>query len=205
VIATILASGEVALDLELATEAEGAETEAVEAEPDEAENPILPAADELFWGTIAFLLLFVLLAKFAYPPVKKAMEDRTERIRQSLDEAEQTRTEAESIRAEYQRQLDDARNEAARIIEEARQTADTLKRDLQARAEADVAEQRARNAEQLSAERDRVMAEISTEVKQLAIELAERVVEANLDREANMRIIEDYLRGVGSTPASGTR
>ena len=200
-IATINQAGEVALEVEHLALEEGEEA----GEPTEAENPILPATDELLWGTVAFLILFVLLAKFAFPAVKKSMDDRTERIRSSLDEAEQTRTEAQSIRAEYQRQLDDARNEAARIIEEARQTADSLKRDLQARAEAEVAEQRARNAEQLSAERDRVMAEISTEVKQLAIELAERVVEANLDREANMRIIEDYLRGVGSTPASGTR
>jgi F-type H+-transporting ATPase subunit b len=165
----------------------------------EVRNPILPDMAELVWVSIGFVVLFVLMAKFAFPPVQEALERRSDRIRDSLDEAERTRAEAATVLDDYQRQLADARNEAARIIEEARQTADALKRDLATRAEAEMAEMRQRNAEAITAERDRVMSEISDQVKELAIELAEKVVEGNLDREANMRLIENYINQVEAT------
>ena len=189
--ATVNATGDVVHDGDLfATAAEG------EGEATEAENPILPATNELIWGTLAFVLLFAFLAAKGYPAVKKAMDDRTNRIRSSLDEADRTRVEAQSVLADYQAQLADARAEASRIIEEARQTADAVRRDLQARAEVEIAELRQRNAEQIGAERDRVLSELSGQVKGIAIELAEKVVGANLDREANLRLIESYINSV---------
>jgi F-type H+-transporting ATPase subunit b len=164
----------------------------------EAPNPILPEANEIIWGGIAFLVLFGLLTKLGYPAIKKAMDDRTETIRTSIDDADKAKVEATAVLAEYQRQLADARTESARIIEEARQQAEQVRRDLTARAEAEAAELRARNAEQVAAERDRVMAEMQGQVAEIAIELAEKVVESNLDREANLRLIENYINSVGS-------
>jgi F-type H+-transporting ATPase subunit b len=163
----------------------------------EAPNPILPEASELLWGIISFLALLGLLWKFAFPALTKGMSDRSEKIRSSLDEAASAREEAQTILADYQRQLADAKGEAGRIIEEARETADSLKRDLTARAEAEAAEQRERNAQQIAAERDRVMSELQSQVATLAIELAEKVVEGSLDREANLRLIENYINSVG--------
>ena len=164
----------------------------------EAPNPILPATDELFWSIVSFTVLSLVLWKFAWPALRNGMEARSERIRQSIEDAERAKSEGERVLSEYQSQLADARNEAARIIEEARQTADQLRRDLTARAEAEAVELRQRNAEQIAAERDRVMAELQGQVASLAVELAERVVEANLDRDANMRLIENYINSVGS-------
>jgi F-type H+-transporting ATPase subunit b len=169
----------------------------------EAPSPILPATNELIWGSVSFFLLFLAMRKFAWPALKKGMDDRTERIRTSLDEADRVKAEAETLQADYQRQLGDARNEAARIIEEARQTADQLRKDLATRAETEAAELRQRNAEAIAGERDRVMAELQGQVAALAVELAERVVEANLDRESNLRLIENYINSVGT--GSGAR
>jgi len=164
----------------------------------EAPSPILPATNELIWGTISFVILLGLLWKFAWPGLKSGMEGRSERIRSSLDEAETAKAEAVSVLDDYKRQLADARGESARIIEEARQSADSLKRDLQERAEREAEEQRQRNAEQITAERDRVMSELQGQVASLAIELAEKVVEGNLDRDANLRLIENYINSVGA-------
>ena len=163
-----------------------------------APSPILPATNELIWGAISFFVLFGLLAKFAYPALKKGMEDRTERIRKDLDEAEGAKAEADRIREDYSRQLADAKAEAGRIIEEARQAADSVRRDLTARAETEAQELRQRNAEQLEAERTRIMGELRGQVSALAIELAEKVVEANLDRDAQNRLIESYITQVGN-------
>jgi F-type H+-transporting ATPase subunit b len=166
-------------------------------------NPILPATNELIWGTLAFLVLVVLMTKKGYPAVKAAMDDRTEHIRSSIDEADRTRTEAQTVLVDYQRQVADAKGEAARIIEEARQTADSLKRDLTVRAEAEAAELRQRNAAQIAAERDRVMAELQGQVATLAIELAEKVVGGSLDQQRSMQLIEAYINDVGNGAAAG--
>ena len=165
----------------------------------EAPSPILPATNELIWGGISFVVLLLLMSKFAFPALKKGMEDRTERIRKDLDEAENAKTEADRIREDYSAQLADAKSEAARIIEEARQAADAVRRDLTARAEQEAQELRQRNAEQLEAERARIMGELRGQVSTLAIELAEKVVEANLDRDANNRLIESYISQVGTS------
>src|SRR5439155_18984969 len=95
-----------------------------------APSPILPATNELIWGALSFVLLFYALRRFAYPQLKQSMDARAEKIRNSIDEAERARGEAEQILQQYQRQLSDARSEAARIIEEARQAADKLRQDL---------------------------------------------------------------------------
>ena len=168
----------------------------------EAPNPILPAINELIWAGISFLLLFLLLAKFGFPAVKQSMNARTERIRSSIDEADQAKAEAQTILDDYQRQLADARNEAARIIEEARQTADNLRKEQETRLQAELDEMRERATEQNRLAGERVMTEVGDQVKALAIELAEKVVEANLDRDANLRIIENYINSVGQTGAT---
>jgi F-type H+-transporting ATPase subunit b len=164
----------------------------------EAPSPILPEWNEVIWGGISFTLLMIALWKFALPGVKNMMDQRADRIRADLDSAENAKTEADRIREEYGRQLADAKSEAGRIIEEARQAADSVRRDLTQRAEQEAAELRQRNAEQLDAERARLMSELQGQVANLAIELAEKVVEANLDHDANTRLIESYITQVGN-------
>jgi F-type H+-transporting ATPase subunit b len=171
----------------------------------EAPNPILPETNEIIWGTIAFAIILAGLWRFGMPAVRGAMEQRTERIRNSLDEADKAKADAESLRADYQRQLSDARGESARIIEEARQQADAVRRDLTQRAEAEAQELRTRNAEQLEAERARVLGELRGQVAVLAVDAAERVVRANLDSEANRRLVEDYINNLGTAGAGGGR
>ena len=79
-----------------------------------------------------------------------------------------------------------------------RDRADQVAKDIKARAEAEANELRQRNAEQVGAERDRVLGELQGQVATLAIELAEKVVESNLDRETNTRLIENYIATVGT-------
>jgi F-type H+-transporting ATPase subunit b len=164
----------------------------------ESPNPILPATNEIIWGALSFVVLLGILWKVALPAILKMMEERTNRIRGDLDAADRARAEAETVLADYQRQLADARTESNRIIEEARQQADQLRRDLTARAETEVAELRARGADQIGAERERVLSELRGQVAALAVELAEKVVESNLDREANLALIERYIATVGN-------
>jgi F-type H+-transporting ATPase subunit b len=165
----------------------------------EASNPIVPEADEILWGAIAFVLVFSLLAWKAWPAIKKALQDREDKIRADLEHAEATRTEAEQERKDYQAQLADARNEAGRIIEEARQSAEQVRKDLIARAESDAAAIRAKAADDARAAGERALADVQARVGDISVELAERIVQRNLDRAAQTQLIENYINEVGST------
>ncbi len=99
----------------------------------EAPSPILPATNELIWGSAAFLVLFGFMWKFGLPAVRTMMKTREDGIRSDLERAESAKGEAEDLLVEYRAQLADARDEAGRIIEEARAAADSMRRDLIAR------------------------------------------------------------------------
>jgi len=164
-----------------------------------APNPIIPATNELVLGSIVFLILLAVMWKFAFPAVAKAMEARTQKIRDNLDEAERTKAEAQRILEDYQRQLADAKNESARIIDEARQTAEQMRRDLMVRAEAEVGELRDRSRQEIEAAKDRALADLRTQVSELAIGAAEIVVQRNLDRDTNRALVERFIEQVGAT------
>jgi F-type H+-transporting ATPase subunit b len=165
----------------------------------EAPSPIIPATDELVWGTISFALLFLLMWKFAFPAIKQGMNARTERIRSDLDSAELAKTEAVGVLDGYKAQLADAKAESARIIEEARQAADALKKDQESRLQTELAEARARAAADIEAAKAQATADLRGELASLAVGAASAVVNKNLDPAAQTQLIEDYIIQVGTT------
>ncbi len=163
-----------------------------------APSPILPETNEIVWGGLAFVVLLLVMWKYALPPVRNMMKQREDRIRDDLERAEQARTEAEGELANYRRQVADARSEAARIIEEARQSADEVKRQIQAQAESDASETRARAQEDIRLAGERAQADLQGRVAELSIELAEKIVERNLDRDTQLALVESYIGQVGN-------
>jgi F-type H+-transporting ATPase subunit b len=164
----------------------------------EAPSLILPETNEIIWGGGAFLILLVLMWKFALPPVRNMMKRREDRIREDLERAESARVEAEEELAQYRRQLADARGEASRIIEEARQSADEVKRQVRAQAEEEAADIRTRAQEDAQLAATRAQADLQARVADLSIELAEKIVERNLDRDTQLALVESYIGQVGN-------
>jgi F-type H+-transporting ATPase subunit b len=165
----------------------------------ESPSPILPAANELLYGSLSFVILLLLIGKFAYPAIKQGMETRTERIRSDLDAAETTKTEAETVLAEYKAQLAESKSEAGRIIEEARQAADALKRDQEARVQTEIAEMRARAAADLESAKQQAIADASHEIAALAIGAAEVVIKRNLDPATQSQLVEEYIAALSGS------
>jgi F-type H+-transporting ATPase subunit b len=156
------------------------------------------ATNEIYWGTIAFLIMAVLLVKFARKPIAEAFAKRTARIADELGEAEQARVQAEAERDRIKAALADSDTEAAGIIEAARRSADALGADIAARADADVVALRERAQIDLAATRAQAQADLSGELSRLALGAAEEVVTTSLDGEAQQRLIDDYIRQVGT-------
>jgi len=163
-----------------------------------APNPLVPPANELIWGGVAFVVVFAVLWKLGMPAIKAGMQARSDKIEGDLNAAEAQRTEASEILTQYQAQLADARTESARIIEEARQAADEVRANLQAKAEADISELRARATADIESAKQQAVADLRGEVTALAIGAAEQVVGRNLDAETNAALVEAYINQVGA-------
>jgi F-type H+-transporting ATPase subunit b len=167
-------------------------------EPATSHNPILPETNELVYSIIAFAVLVLLFLKYAYPAVQKGMEARTQRIREDLEKADKAKTDAESALADYKKQLSNAKAEADKIMDEARKQAEKVKADLIARANDEAAEIKSKASADIESARSAALASLQSSVAEIAIELAEKVVEKNLDRETNKRLIDGFIAQVGS-------
>ena len=164
----------------------------------EAPNPIIPAWDEVIWGSLSFFILLIVMWKFALPPIRRAMEARTERIQGDLDGAASARLEAEDLRTQYDARLAEANAEAARIIEEARAAAETVRQERLAAIEPEIAERRAQAEADIEAARTRAMAEVRADITSIAVGAAEQVVRASIDEATHAQLIEDYIERVGT-------
>jgi F-type H+-transporting ATPase subunit b len=162
----------------------------------EAPSPILPPVNELIWGSISFVILFAVLAKFAFPAAKKGMEARTERIKNDLEGAESAKTEANRVLDEYRAQLADAKAEAGRIIEEARQQGDAVRREQEQRLQTELASMRERAAADVESAKAQAIADLRGEVANLAIGAAEVVVGKNLDRDTQTQLVDQYIASI---------
>ena len=158
----------------------------------------MPATNELIYGGGAFLILLFVMSKFAYPAIKKAMDDRTEKIRASIDEADKLKAEAATSLAQYQASIADAKTEANRFIDEARTAAEAVRADLIARAEAEANETRSKGREDVEASKARAITELQAQVGDLTIALAEKVVERSLDDATNRALIDNYINNLGN-------
>ena len=167
-------------------------------EGESTSNPIIPELFEVVWGTIAFFVLLIVMWKFALPPIRRAMEARTERIQGDLDAAATAKTEAEELRASYDARLAEANAEAARIIEEARAKAEEVRQERLAAIEPEIAERRAQAEADIEAARERAMAEVRADITSIAVSAAEQVVMASIDEAAHAQLIEDYIERVGN-------
>lgn len=152
------------------------------------------------WTILTFVVVLLVLRKYAWKPILESMEARERGIQQLIDEAERTRAEAQELLEEYRRQLADARQEGQRIIGESKGAAERVREGMleRARAEAEALVKRAGG--EIDLERRKALAEIRERAVDLAIAAASKVVEESLDDERHRRIAESYLREIEQEP-----
>jgi len=161
------------------------------------DNPLVQPDPGLYIWTIAtFLILLWLLAKFAWRPLLAALERRQESIRKSLDEAQQARAELERLHGESRKILADARVQADAILSQTRSDAARLREELKQKAQAEAAGI-IKNAErQIEMETARAMQQIRNEAVNLSIAIAAKLLQRNVTREDNERLIEETFRQI---------
>jgi F-type H+-transporting ATPase subunit b len=161
------------------------------------DNPLVQTDPGLFiWTIVTFLVLLALLAKFAWRPLLEALDTRQNAIRKSLDDAQQARQELERLNAESTQIIARSRQEADAIITQSRADGDRLREEIRqrARAEADLI---VKNAErQIQLETSRALEQIRHEAVDLSVMIASKIIQRNLTREDNERLIDEALRQV---------
>jgi F-type H+-transporting ATPase subunit b len=138
-----------------------------------------------------------------WPSVDKAFKDRRANIEGKLEEAEREREEADQLLERYRRRLHDAEDETQRILEEARANAERVRRELRAKAEEEAGRELDRARQAIRSERDQAIRQLRNEVGTLAIELATRVVGDSLDRERQLRLVDQYIDELGDQAQAG--
>ena len=161
------------------------------------DNPLVQPDPGLFiWTILTFLVLLWLLAKFAWRPLLQALESRQELIRKSLDDAQEARRELERLHVESAQILKEARVQADSIITQTRSDGERLREEMRqkARTEADTI---VRTAErQIQLETARALQQIRHEAADLSVMIASKLIQRNLSKEDNERLIEDALKQV---------
>ncbi len=160
-------------------------------------NPLVQPDPGLFiWTIVTFLVLLALLAKFAWHPLLEALESRQERIRKALEDADRARQELERLQQESAKMMQQARIEAESIVTQTRADAERLREELKHKAK-DEADNILRNAQQqIQLQTRQAILEIRHEVADIAVLLASKVLERNLAKEDNARLIDDTLKQI---------
>ena len=179
---------------------------ALAAEKAGEQAPSLLAGDlgNSFWTLVIFVVVLVVLGKFAWGPILSGLQNRETFIREALESAKRDRESAEARLKEYEQKLAASRGEATAIVEEGRRDAEMVKRRIEAAAkeEADKTIERAKREIQIAT--DTATKELYTLSAKLATQLAAQVIGRELSPQDHQRLISQAIDGInGASGASG--
>ena len=147
----------------------------------------------MIWTLIAFGVTFFVLKRYAFGPIQKMIDDRRERIRQSIEEAEHARAEARRLLEEHRALIGQARSDAEQILAEARRVADAQRERVKEETEADRQRRLEDTRRQIEAETRRALEQIRAEVAELTLVAASKVTGKVLDDADHRRLIEEAV------------
>ncbi len=154
---------------------------------------ISPNVGLMVWTLLLFGISMYALAKLAFPRISEALDKRQRAIEDSIDAAERTRTEADTLLGEYRERLKEARGQADEIVGRARKTAEIHERDAQEEAKAKREQMMEQTRRDIESETRRAIQEIRREVADLTIMATEKVTRKTLTEEDQQRLVEEAL------------
>jgi F-type H+-transporting ATPase subunit b len=159
-----------------------------------AANPLISVTPGLMiWTIVCFLITLFVLKRYAFGPIQKMIDDRRERIRQSIEEAEHARAEARRLLEEHRSLIGQARGEAEQILAEARRVSEAQRRRVKEETDADRQRRLEETRRQIEAETQRALAQIRAEVADLTLVATAKVTGKVLDKKDHRRLIEEAV------------
>jgi len=147
----------------------------------------------IIWTWVVFIVLFLMLRKFAWPFIVKATEERERTIQKQLAEAERLNEEAKASLDKHNQLLAEAKDQAHELVAQAKSIGEKEKEQLLARAREEQEEILERAKREIEAERDRALSDLRREAVDLSLAAAAKLIQTKLDDESDRKIVEQYL------------
>lgn len=155
---------------------------------------VTPGIGLIFWTTLIFLLLLILLRKYAWSPILKAVNAREERIKNALEAAEEAHKEMERLKADNDLIIKEAREERNKLIQEAREMKGKIISEAKTESGAEARKIIETARVTIKAEKEAAISELKNQVAALSVEIAEKILQRELESSQNQKkLIEKYL------------
>jgi F-type H+-transporting ATPase subunit b len=148
----------------------------------------------MIWTIVCFLITLFVLKRYAFGPIQAMLDERRDRIRRSIEEAEHARTEARKLLEEHRALIGQARGQAEDILAEARRVAESQRQRVKDETEADRQRRLEETKRQIEAETHRALEQIRAEVADLTLVATAKVTGKVLDDADHRRLIEDAIK-----------
>ena len=156
---------------------------------------VTPGIGLIFWTSIVFIILIILLKKFAWSPILKAVDDRNNSINEALSSAEKAKSEMEQLSADNKKILNEALIERDAIIKEARDIKIKTIADAKNNASIEAEKIISSAKEQIKNEKMKAMTELKNEIADISIQMAEKIIKIELkDAKSQKKLIEEDLK-----------
>jgi F-type H+-transporting ATPase subunit b len=154
---------------------------------------IIPSEGLLFWTTIVFVILLVLLRKFAWKPILGAVQTREGNIQKALDSAKDAEERMKTLTAQNEDLLKQAREERNVILREAKAAGESMVAEAKESAQKDADRILVSANEQIANERMKAVVELKNQVGKLSLEIAEKILKSELDDKAKQESLVNHL------------
>lgn len=148
----------------------------------------------VIWTIVSFVLLMVILGKYAWKPILQILHAREQEISDALKKADEAKKDAERMMQENKIAMEKASNETSRLIAEGRAMAEQLKNDIVAKANEGAKKMLNQAKDEIAREKDSAMAQLRTEVAELSISVAEKILDESLDTDKQKKMVDKVLK-----------
>jgi F-type H+-transporting ATPase subunit b len=156
-------------------------------------NPLGFDPDLAIFTAIIFVVLFLVLSKFAWKPIAAALEHREQAIESNIAKAEGAAAEARAMLADYEKKLAGASDEVRAMLEEARRDAEATKQEIVAEARVAARQEQDRALRDIGTAKDRALKELAEQSTNIAVDLAGKIVRAQLTKADHAALVQDAM------------
>jgi F-type H+-transporting ATPase subunit b len=159
----------------------------------------------MIWTIVFFLVVLFVLKRYAFGPIQKTIDDRRERIRQAIDEADNAREEARNLLEEHRKLIGEAKSQAEGILGEARKDADKARERVRDETETDRQRRLEETRRQIEQATQSALGQIRDEVGKLSVLAAEKITRKSLDAKDQTRLIDEALAELDFSELEGSK
>lgn len=147
----------------------------------------------IFWTVVTFVILLLVLKKFAWKPILTALDQRESVIKESLEKAEKAKEEAQKVLDENQANLAKAEEESKKIIEQSRAYAEKLKDQMLQESKQQAQKIISGATEEIERKKESAFNELKNQIAEIAVRASEKILKENINKDINKKMVNDYI------------